>query len=236
MDVFANLALGLQVAGSPINLAYCLVGVFLGTAIGVKGQGLDPSAGDRLREARALIAAAGRPILLCADGGIRDNTVPLLRQAGTDTVVLGSLAFGAPDLAARMEWLRALAALCERRDMLLIVDDIQMGCGRTGGFFSFEEAGIVPDIVTVSKSISGYGLPFALTLFKPELDVWEPGEHNGTFRGNNPAFVTAAAALDATDGAPATQTAPAEPGDASGEQPQQGAAKSRSGWWQRTFG
>ncbi|QDQ10830.1 diaminobutyrate--2-oxoglutarate transaminase [Streptomyces spectabilis] len=96
---------------------------------------------------------------------------------------------------ARAEWLRALEALCRRQDMLLIVDDIQMGCGRTGAFFSFEEAGISPDIVTVSKSISGYGLPMALTLFKPELDVWEPGEHNGTFRGNNPAFVTAAAAL-----------------------------------------
>lgn len=99
---------------------------------------------------------------------------------------------------ARAEWLRALADLCKRRDMLLIVDDIQMGCGRTGAFFSFEEAGIVPDIVTVSKSISGYGLPLALTLFKPELDVWEPGEHNGTFRGNNPAFVTAAAAWTRT--------------------------------------
>ncbi|WP_069811959.1 diaminobutyrate--2-oxoglutarate transaminase [Streptomyces sp. TP-A0874] len=97
---------------------------------------------------------------------------------------------------ARPEWLRALADLCRRRDMLLIVDDIQMGCGRTGAFFSFEEAGITPDIVTLSKSISGYGLPMSLTLFKPELDVWEPGEHNGTFRGNNPAFVTAAAAFD----------------------------------------
>jgi diaminobutyrate-2-oxoglutarate transaminase len=86
--------------------------------------------------------------------------------------------------------------------MLLIVDDVQMGCGRTGGFFSFEEAGIVPDVVTVSKSISGYDLPLALTLFTPELDIWEPGEHNGTFRGNVPAFVTGAAALDAnwTDG------------------------------------
>jgi diaminobutyrate-2-oxoglutarate transaminase len=98
---------------------------------------------------------------------------------------------------ARPEWLRALAELCERQDMLLIVDDIQMGCGRTGAFFSFEEAGITPDIVTVSKSISGYGLPMSLCLFKPELDVWEPGEHNGTFRGNNPAFVTATAALEA---------------------------------------
>nr|AMY57902.1 diaminobutyrate--2-oxoglutarate aminotransferase beta subunit [Streptomyces sp. WS107] len=97
---------------------------------------------------------------------------------------------------ARAEWLRALSELPERWDMLLIVDDIQMGCPRTGAFFSFEEAGIVPDIVTVSKSISGYGLPLALTLFKPELDIWEPGEHNGTFRGNNPAFVTAAATLD----------------------------------------
>ncbi|UNS96331.1 diaminobutyrate--2-oxoglutarate transaminase [Streptomyces tubbatahanensis] len=96
---------------------------------------------------------------------------------------------------ARAEWLKALSELCERHDMLLIVDDIQMGCGRTGAFFSFEEAGIKPDIITLSKSIGGYGMPLALTLFKPELDVWEPGEHNGTFRGNNPAFVTATAAL-----------------------------------------
>ncbi|MGC2999383.1 diaminobutyrate--2-oxoglutarate transaminase [Streptomyces sp. G35A] len=97
---------------------------------------------------------------------------------------------------ARAEWLRDLAGLCRRRDMLLIVDDIQMGCGRTGAFFSFEEAGITPDIVTLSKSVSGYGLPMALTLFRPELDVWEPGEHNGTFRGFSPAFVTATAALE----------------------------------------
>lgn len=96
---------------------------------------------------------------------------------------------------ARAEWLRALAELCRRRDILLIVDDVQMGCGRTGAFFSFEEAGIVPDIVTLSKSISGYGLPLALTLFRRDLDVWAPGEHNGTFRGHNPAFVTATAAL-----------------------------------------
>ncbi|MEU8621629.1 diaminobutyrate--2-oxoglutarate transaminase [Streptomyces sp. NPDC048623] len=98
---------------------------------------------------------------------------------------------------ARAEWLRGLADLCRRHDMLLIVDDVQMGCGRTGEFFSFEEAGITPDIVALSKSISGYGLPMALCLFRPELDVWQPGEHNGTFRGNNPAFVTATAALDA---------------------------------------
>ncbi|WEG09941.1 diaminobutyrate--2-oxoglutarate transaminase [Microbacterium horticulturae] len=97
--------------------------------------------------------------------------------------------------AARAEWLRGLAELCRTHDILLIVDDVQMGCGRTGGFFSFEEAGIVPDMVCLSKSISGYGLPMALTLIKPELDVWEPGEHNGTFRGISPAFATASEAI-----------------------------------------
>ncbi len=97
---------------------------------------------------------------------------------------------------ARPEWLRGLAELCAERDILLIVDDVQMGCGRTGPFFSFEIAGITPDIVTVSKSISGFGLPLALTLFKSELDMWLPGEHNGTFRGNNHAFVTGRAALE----------------------------------------
>ena len=98
--------------------------------------------------------------------------------------------------AASADWLRGLSALCKEYGILLILDDIQMGCGRTGQFFSFEEAGIVPDIVTLSKSISGYGLPMALTLFKRELDVWEPGEHNGTFRGFGPAFATATKAIE----------------------------------------
>ena len=97
---------------------------------------------------------------------------------------------------ASTPWLRDLEQLCRRFDMLLIVDDIQAGCGRTGTFFSFEDAEIRPDIVTLSKSLSGYGIPFAITLFKRELDLWQPGEHNGTFRGNNHAFVTATAALE----------------------------------------
>ena len=92
-------------------------------------------------------------------------------------------------------WLRALAERCRRHGILLIVDDVQMGCGRTGPFFSFEVAGIEPDIVCLSKSIGGYGFPLALTLFHPELDVWAPGEHSGTFRGFDPALVTGCAAL-----------------------------------------
>ena len=97
--------------------------------------------------------------------------------------------------AASPEWLRRIGEIAKAHGALLIIDDIQAGCGRTGGFFSFEESGVKPDIVTLAKSLSGMGLPFALTLFRPELDIWSPGEHNGTFRGNNHAFVTAAATL-----------------------------------------
>ncbi|SBS64407.1 diaminobutyrate--2-oxoglutarate transaminase [Vibrio atlanticus] len=97
---------------------------------------------------------------------------------------------------ASNEWLQRLSKICKAHDILLIVDDIQAGCGRTGTFFSFEPSGIKPDIVTLSKSISGYGLPMAVVLLKPELDKWQPGEHNGTFRGNNHAFVTATKALE----------------------------------------
>jgi diaminobutyrate-2-oxoglutarate transaminase len=93
-------------------------------------------------------------------------------------------------------WLKALQKLCRKHDMLLIVDDIQAGCGRTGSFFSFESSGIKPDIITLSKSLSGFGLPFSIVLLSPALDQWLPGEHNGTFRGNNHAFVTATAAIE----------------------------------------
>lgn len=98
--------------------------------------------------------------------------------------------------AASLQWLKDLEKVCKKHDILLIVDDIQSGNGRTGDFFSFEAAGITPDIVTVSKSLSGYGLPMALVLLKPELDIWKSGEHNGTFRGNNMAFVTARTAIE----------------------------------------
>jgi diaminobutyrate-2-oxoglutarate transaminase len=93
-------------------------------------------------------------------------------------------------------WLQRLQALCNKHGIVFIVDDIQAGCGRTGTFFSFEPAGIQPDIITLSKSLSGYGLPLSLVVLKRALDVWKPGEHNGTFRGNNHAFVTAAAAIE----------------------------------------
>ena len=97
---------------------------------------------------------------------------------------------------ASYEWLRRLEALARRHEIVFIVDDIQVGCGRTGTFFSFEDAGIRPDMICLSKAIGGFGLPMALLLIRPELDVWQPGEHTGTFRGNNLAFATASEALD----------------------------------------
>ena len=95
-----------------------------------------------------------------------------------------------------VEWLRRLRDLCDRHDVLLVADDIQVGCARTGTYFSFERAGIVPDIVTMSKSIGGCGMPMALVLFRPELDIWQPGEHTGTFRGNQLSLVAAKAGLE----------------------------------------
>ncbi len=96
---------------------------------------------------------------------------------------------------ASIEWLKGIDKICKKHGILLIVDDIQTGCGRTGKYFSFEHADISPDIVTTSKSLSGYGLPFAAVFMKPELDQWKPGEYNGTFRGNNLAFVTSTVAM-----------------------------------------
>jgi len=98
--------------------------------------------------------------------------------------------------AASFEWLKKMAETARKHGALFIVDDIQTGCGRTGTFFSFEGSGVVPDIVCLSKALGGMGMPMSLVLFRPDLDVLTPGQHNGTFRGNNLAFVAAKAALD----------------------------------------
>ncbi len=98
--------------------------------------------------------------------------------------------------AASKEWAQGIAALAKKHGIKLIVDDIQAGIGRTGSFFSFDEFDIVPDMIPLAKSLSGLGLPFALLLVRPDDDIWKPAEHNGTFRGNTHAFVTARVALE----------------------------------------
>ncbi|HVU22937.1 MAG TPA: diaminobutyrate--2-oxoglutarate transaminase, partial [Opitutus sp.] len=132
------------------------------------------------------------------------DTAVLLRKLVTDrssgvdlpaAIILETVqAEGGVNIASR-RWLQAVAEICRENDILLIVDDIQVGCGRTGTLFSFESAGLKPDLVVLSKSISGYGLPMSLLLIRAEHDQWKPGEHTGTFRGNNLGFVAAAEAL-----------------------------------------
>ncbi|KAB7762959.1 aspartate aminotransferase family protein [Xanthomonas maliensis] len=96
---------------------------------------------------------------------------------------------------ASPEWLQRVFAAAQRHGALIIVDDIQAGCGRSGRFFSFDGLPLVPDLVVLSKSLSGFGLPFSLLLVAPEHDCWRPGQHTGTFRGNNHAMCTGAVAL-----------------------------------------
>ncbi len=136
--------------------------------------------------------------------GEKVNTIAYLRKileddsSGTElpaAIVLETIqAEGGINVAAE-KWLRAMRRICDDFDILLVIDDIQIGNGRSGDFFSFERAGIEADIVTLSKSI-GAGHPMSLVLLKPELDKWTPGEHSGTFRGNNLAFVASHAAID----------------------------------------
>lgn len=100
---------------------------------------------------------------------------------------------------APVHWLKRLRKICDENGILMVVDDIQVGVGRTGYFFSFERADIVPDMVVLSKSISGFGLPMSLLLMKPEYDLFKPAEHNGTFRGNQLSFVGARAGIEYFD-------------------------------------
>ncbi len=95
-----------------------------------------------------------------------------------------------------VEYLKALREFCDKNDILMVVDDVQVGCARTGTFFSFERAGIKPDMFSLSKSIGGYPFPMGLAMFKPEYDLWKPGEHSGTFRGIQLSMVAAKAGLE----------------------------------------
>ena len=97
---------------------------------------------------------------------------------------------------ASQEWLLGVQQLARELGALFIVDDIQVGCGRTGPYFSFESFGLDPDIITLAKGIGGFGTPMAMNLNKPEHDKhWAPGEHTGTFRGQDLSFIAGTVAL-----------------------------------------
>lgn len=140
----------------------------------------------------------------CSYFGDKINTIEIFRKylednsSGLDlpaAVILETIQAEGGVNVAEATWLQELESLCREFDILMIIDDIQAGNGRTGDFFSFEEAGITPDMICLSKSIGG-GLPLAVLLMRPELDQWKPGEHTGTFRGNNLAFVAAVEGIE----------------------------------------
>jgi diaminobutyrate-2-oxoglutarate transaminase len=132
-----------------------------------------------------------------------DTLEPLRRQlADSSSGVVAPAAFIVETIqaeggvnVARPEWLLAVQKLAHEHGALLIVDDIQVGCGRTGPYFSFEEIGLEPDLICLAKGIGGYCLPLAILLVKPERDLWAPGEHTGTFRGQCLSMVAGAEAL-----------------------------------------
>jgi diaminobutyrate-2-oxoglutarate transaminase len=90
---------------------------------------------------------------------------------------------------ARGEFVHRVRELTRTLGIPLIVDEVQTGCGRTGSWFAFEQYGIEPDVIVASKALSGMGQPVAIVIYDEKLDVWAPGAHTGTFRGNQLAFV-----------------------------------------------
>ena len=110
--------------------------------------------------------------------------------------ILETIQDGGGIQSASKIWLEGVAALAKQYNILLIVDDIQVGCGRSGCFFSFEPFTISPDLICLSKSVGGCGLPLSVVLFKPEFDLWYASEHESSFSGNNLALLSAQVVLE----------------------------------------
>lgn len=171
-------------------------GLSLGSLAATANAGMRAAAGTGLHDVSFMPYPDGRlrgvDSLAYIEYVLSDSHSGIARPAA---IIVETIQAEGGIVVAPTDWLVGLRALCSRHGIVLICDDIQVGCYRSGPYFSFERAGITPDIVTLSKSISGYGLPMSLVLVKPELDVWKPGEHTGTFRGNQLAFVGGLAAI-----------------------------------------
>jgi diaminobutyrate-2-oxoglutarate transaminase len=195
--VEAALKLSRKVTGRPGIFAF--TGSFHGMSLGslsvTSGKTVRRGAGAGMPDVTFVPHPCGFPgdAIQYIDNVITDEYSGVMKPAA---IILETIQAEGGVRIMPAEFLIALRALCDRHGVLMIVDDIQVGCGRTGKFFSFEDAGVEPDLVVLSKSISGYGFPMSLLLLKPELDVFAPGEHNGTFRGNQVAFVGAKAGIE----------------------------------------
>ncbi|WP_435817058.1 aspartate aminotransferase family protein [Brevibacillus nitrificans] len=97
-------------------------------------------------------------------------------------------------IPAPIEWLKEIRRITKERNIPLIIDEVQTGIGRTGKMFAFEHAGIIPDVLVLSKAIGG-SLPLSVVIYHKKYDVWKPGAHIGTFRGNQLAMAAGLATL-----------------------------------------
>lgn len=104
-------------------------------------------------------------------------------SANTVAVMLEPIQGEAGVIPATAEFMRGLRALCDREGLLLIVDEVQTGCGRTGTLFAYEQYGIEPDIMTLGKGLGG-GVPLSALLAKRACSCFEPGDQGGTYCGN----------------------------------------------------
>ncbi|MFE1834080.1 diaminobutyrate--2-oxoglutarate transaminase [Streptomyces sviceus] len=191
LAVEAALKLARKVTGRTEVIAF--TGGFHGASLGALAATTSP----------LLRGAAGVPLtdVTLLPYGDAHGAVAALEHAGAaapPAAILLETVQGEGGLhTAPRPWLARIRELADTTGALVIVDDIQAGCGRTGTFFSFEDAPeLHPDLVCLSKSLSGMGLPMAALLIRRDIDRWAPGEHNGTFRGHNLAFVAGSAALD----------------------------------------
>ena len=151
------------------------------------------------------------PFSNCADcplglsrAGCATNCVELLERSLRDpnggiplpaAVIVEMIQGEGGVVAADPEFVRRLRRLTRELGVPLVVDEVQTGCGRTGTWFAFEQYDIEPDVIVASKALSGIGQPVAIILYDERLDVWAPGAHTGTFRGNQLAFAAGAAAV-----------------------------------------
>jgi len=125
--------------------------------------------------------------LAALEAAVTDNTAAVMLE-----LVLGEGGV----VPAEPAFVRGVAELCRRRDLLFIVDEVQTGLGRTGTLFAFQQYGVVPDVVTLAKGL-GSGLPVGAMLAKAFLsDAFGPGSHGTTFGGNPVAMVAALATLE----------------------------------------
>lgn len=122
---------------------------------------------------------------------LNDPESGIVKPAG---MILESVQGEGGVIPAPVEWLQKMARITKERGIPLILDEVQTGIGRTGKFYGFEHAGITPDVVILSKALGG-SLPLSVVLYNKELDVWKPGAHAGTFRGNQLAMAAGTATL-----------------------------------------